>query len=138
MKKKTSRVSKTKIKGVLSAESLEVLALPKDTLAAPSSKSEMSERSWTSQDIRERVLESLVTETLGDMLQQARQARKFTGENLGKRMGVSKARVAQLEGLENDKVELQTLTHYARALGYQINISFIPEEKGGKVFSTVL
>jgi DNA-binding XRE family transcriptional regulator len=134
--KKTSRISK-KIKGTLSAEALEVLALPKDTLAASTAK-DMRERAWTSQDIREVLLESLVSETLGDMLQHARQTRKVTGEHLGSRLGVSKARVAQLEGLESDKVELQTLTQYARALGYQINISFIPEEKGGKVLSTML
>jgi transcriptional regulator with XRE-family HTH domain len=84
------------------------------------------------------LLESLVTETLGDMLQHARQTRKVTGEHLGKRIGVSKARIAQLEGLESDKVELQTLTQYARALGYHINISFVPEEKEGKVFSALL
>ncbi len=138
MKKKTNRTSKTKIKGTLSAEALEVLALPKGILAASAHESDISERAWTSQDIREVLLEALVSETLGDMLQQARQARKVTGEHLGKRMGVSKARVAQLEGLESDKVELQTLTQYAHALGYQINISFVPQEKDGKVFSALL
>jgi DNA-binding Xre family transcriptional regulator len=138
MKKKTNRTSKINIKGKLSAEALEVLALPKNTLAAPAHTSDMPERAWTSQDIREVLLESLVTETLGDMLQQARHARKVTGEHLGKRMGVSKARIAQLEGLDGVRVELQTLTQYARALGYQVNISFVPEEKEGKVFSALL
>jgi DNA-binding XRE family transcriptional regulator len=137
-KKKMARKRKPKIKGTLSAEALEVLALPKGVLAAPSKVSEMQERIWTSQDIREVLLESLVTETLGDMLQQARQSRKVTGEALGKRIGVSKARIAQLEGLDSDKVELQTLTQYARALGYQVNIRFIPEESKGKVLSASL
>jgi DNA-binding XRE family transcriptional regulator len=137
-KKKTLRKRKPKIKGTLSAEALEVLALPSNTLAAPSKTSEMLERTWSGQDIREVLLESLVTETLGDMLQQARQERNITGETLGKRMGVSKSRIAQLEALKSDKVELQTLTQYARALGYQVNISFIPEESKGKVLSASL
>jgi DNA-binding XRE family transcriptional regulator len=136
MKKK--KVIKTKIKGTLSADALEILALPRDTLAAPSSDANISERGWTSQNIREVLLEVLVNDTLGDMLQKARQTRKVTGENLGKRIGVSKARIAQLEGLQGGQVELQTLAHYAHALGYQININFIPEDKDGKVFSAVL
>jgi DNA-binding XRE family transcriptional regulator len=137
-KKKTVIKRKPKIKGTLSAEALEVLALPKNTFAAPSKASELEQHLWTGQDIREVLLESLVTETLGDMLQQARQTRKITGEKLGKRIGVSKARIAQLEALESGKVELQTLTQYARALGYQVNISFIPEESEGKVLSASL
>jgi DNA-binding XRE family transcriptional regulator len=124
-----------KIKGALSAEALEVLSLPRDTLAATR---DLPERAWTSQDIREVLLQSLVSETLGDLLQQARQARKITGEKLGKRIGVSKARIAQLEGLEGGQVELQTLAQYAHALGYRININFVPQEEDGKVFSAVL
>jgi DNA-binding XRE family transcriptional regulator len=129
------KVKKTKIKGNLSTEALEVLALPKNTLAATT---DLPERAWTGQNIRETLLQALVADTLGDMLQQARQARKVTGENLGKRIGVSKARIAQLEGLEGGRVELQTLAHYAHALGYQVNINFVPEDKDGKTFSAVL
>jgi DNA-binding Xre family transcriptional regulator len=131
MKKKVGE----KIKGRLDKDTLEVLALPKDTLAAPNAK---AEQGWTAQDIREALLENLLSDSLGDMLQNARKTRKVTGEHLGKRMGVSKARVAQLEALKSGQVELQTLTHFAHALGYQVNINFIPQDKKAKVLSTVL
>ena len=129
---KTKKVRK--IKGTLSAEALEVLSLPKDILAA---SKDFPDKHWSGQDIRKVLLQALVTETLGDMMQQARQARKVTGETLGKRIGVSKARIAQLEGLEGGQVELQTLAQYAHALGYKVNINFVPENEG-QVFSAVL
>jgi transcriptional regulator with XRE-family HTH domain len=72
------------------------------------------------------------------MLQKARQAQRVTGEHLGKQLGVSKARVAQLESLQGGQVELQTLAHYAHALGYKVNIHFVPEDKDGQIFSAVL
>lgn len=135
MKAKAKAKPRLKVQGTLSQEASEMLAMPKDTLVG---KADMPERAWSGQDTREALLESLVSDTLGNMLQQARQGRKVTGETLGKRMGVSKARIAQLEGLEGGQVELQTLAQYAHALGYQINISFVSEDSDRKVFSTVL
>jgi ribosome-binding protein aMBF1 (putative translation factor) len=52
---------------------------------------------WTGKDIQEAVEDMLFTESVREALQAARQTRQLTGSSLGKRMGVGRSRISQLE-----------------------------------------
>jgi ribosome-binding protein aMBF1 (putative translation factor) len=86
---------------------------------------------WTAQDIRDAVEEMLFTESVGEALQTARKTRKLTGESLGKRVGVGRSRISQLEHKTHD-YDLSTLYRVLDALDYDLKLSLIPRE-GGKV-----
>jgi transcriptional regulator with XRE-family HTH domain len=67
---------------------------------------------------------------LSDVLEQARKEKNLTLEEVGQRVGVSRARIKQLETSEN--IEISTLVRVASALGYKVQIALTSED--GKVF----
>lgn len=85
---------------------------------------------YTPEEIEEELREALIASSVGDLLKKARAKRKRSLRDVGKSLGVSHARVQQLEASEN--VELSTLVRAAGALGYGVKIvleSEEPEEK---------
>ena len=84
---------------------------------------------WTGQDISEAVEEMLITEAVGEALQTARKTRKLTGTELGKRLGVGRSRISQLEHKESE-YDLSTLYRVFDALGYDLELRIVPRGKG--------
>jgi DNA-binding XRE family transcriptional regulator len=74
--------------------------------------------------------EAIVVKHVTEALEQARKEKKLTLEEVGQRVGVSRARIKQLETSEN--IEVSTLVRVASAMGYKVRITLISEE--GKVF----
>ncbi len=90
---------------------------------------------WTGQDISEAVKEMLVADAVGEALQTARKTRKLTGEELGKRLGVGRSRISQLESKKSE-YDLSTLYRVVDALGYDLELNLVPRGKG-KVIKVV-
>jgi DNA-binding XRE family transcriptional regulator len=94
-----------------------------------SSKKPPKGAGWTGQDIAEAVEEILFTESVGKALQVARATRKLTGSSLGKRVGVGRSRISQLEHKTHD-YDLSTLYRVLDALDYDLELKFVPRGKG--------
>jgi predicted XRE-type DNA-binding protein len=84
---------------------------------------------WTGQDIHEAVEDLLVTEAIGEALQTARKTRQLTGAELGKRLGVGRSRISQLEH-KTSEYDLTTLYRVVDALGYDLELTLVPRGKG--------
>jgi ribosome-binding protein aMBF1 (putative translation factor) len=95
-----------------------------------SSRKPPKEDGWTAQDIREAVEEMHFAESVGEALQTARQTRQLTGASLGKRLGIGRSRVSQLEH-KSYNYDLATLYRVLDALDYDLELALIPR-KGGK------
>ncbi len=85
---------------------------------------------WTAQDIKESIDEMLFAESVGDALQKARKTRNLTGQTLGKRVGVGRSRISQLEH-KTHEYDLGTLYRVLDALDYDLTLTLVPR-KGGK------
>jgi HTH-type transcriptional regulator / antitoxin HipB len=74
--------------------------------------------------------EAIVVKHVTEALEQARKEKNLTLEEVGRRVGVSRARIKQLETSEN--IEISTLVRVASAMGYKVQIALTSED--GKVF----
>jgi DNA-directed RNA polymerase specialized sigma subunit len=74
--------------------------------------------------------EAIVVKNVTKALEQARKEKNLTLEEVGRRVGVSRARIKQLETSEN--IEISTLVRVASAMGYKVQIVLTSED--GKVF----
>lgn len=66
---------------------------------------------------------------LASRLKKARKKAKLTQEEVAKQMLTSKSAIARLEaagGKSKHSPSLNTLSHYAYALGYQLKVSLVP------------
>lgn len=85
----------------------------------------------------EQHIEELHTaETVGAALSAARGARHLAAREVGRRLGVSGARIVKLERGIN--AELFTVGRYAEAVGYRACLTLKPQEGGGPVISVPL
>ncbi len=73
--------------------------------------------------------EAIVVKHVTEALEQARKEKNLTLEEVGQRVGVSRARIKQLETSEN--IEVSTLVRVASAMGYKVQIALTSED--GKV-----
>jgi predicted XRE-type DNA-binding protein len=85
---------------------------------------------WIAQDIKEAVEEMLFADSVGEALQKARKTRNLTGESLGKRVGVGRSRISQLEH-KTHEYDLGTIYRVLDALDYDLTLTLIPR-RGGK------
>jgi DNA-binding XRE family transcriptional regulator len=74
--------------------------------------------------------EAIVVKNVTEALEQARKEKNLTLEEVGQRVGVSRARIKQLE--TSDNIEISTLVRVASAMGYKVQIVLMSED--GKVF----
>lgn len=74
------------------------------------------------------VEEALVAASAGDLIGRARAARGLSMRELAAQLGVSSARVSQVQ--HGSGVEVQTLVRYAHALGYELTLTLTPLEGG--------
>lgn len=79
----------------------------------------------------------IVAETVGEMLAKARHESRLSARQAGQLVGASHPRVLAVER-SNSRIEVQTLVRYAEALGYDVQLKFIPKEKKGKNIQAVL
>jgi DNA-binding XRE family transcriptional regulator len=70
--------------------------------------------------------EAIVVKNVTEALEQARKEKNLTLEEVGQRVGVSRARIKQLETSEN--IEVSTLVRVASALGYKVQIALTSED----------
>lgn len=76
-----------------------------------------------------------LAQTVGELLEKARQTRGLGKRELARRIGTSHGRVSKIEQSEN--IELKSLLEVASSLGYDLSISLLPQE-GGAVLGTVV
>lgn len=89
-------------------------------------------RAYTPEEIGEAVIEG----TVGKLLAQARSESGHSLSDIGAEVGVSRARVQQIEHSEN--IEVATLVRIAAACGYQVSISLRPLSPKKRALSAVL
>lgn len=62
-----------------------------------------------------------------------RQQAGFTQEQVAKKLNTNKSNISRLESVESKiSPKLSTLTDYAEAIGYQLQIDFVPKQRAGK------
>jgi DNA-binding XRE family transcriptional regulator len=71
--------------------------------------------------------EAIVVKHVTEALEQARKEKNLTLEEVGQRIGVSRARIKQLETSEN--IEVSTLVRVASAMGYKVQIALTSEDE---------
>lgn len=87
------------------------------------------------EDLEAIVEEGYLAQTVGELLEKARQTRGLGKRELARRLETSHGRVSKLEGSEN--VELKSLLAVAGKLGYDVSISLIPKEGGAALGAVV-
>lgn len=83
----------------------------------------------TFEEFKAMLEDALLTKSVGEAIEKARKDKNLTLEEVGQRVGVSRARISQLEKAEN--IELSTLVRVASAMGYKVQIALQAED--GKV-----
>lgn len=73
---------------------------------------------------------------LGELLSEARRERGLTMQAVSEKSGVSRGRIAQIEGKAN--LELQTFVRQAGVLGYDVVVTLQPRDKGKEALSALL
>ncbi len=96
------------------------VTLPPAKLSLPTSPDELAVQ----------VEEALVAASAGDLIGRARAARGLSMRELALQLGVSSARVSQVQHGGGGGVEVQTLVRYAHALGYELTLTLTPLEGG--------
>jgi hypothetical protein len=130
--------SKKEIKAALGLDSLPddafmaLLVKVGDADVVTGPKRHHAARAYQPDEIEKIVLEGAV----GSLLARARDESKRSLSTVGAEVGVSRARVQQIE--QSDNIEIATLVRVAAACGYQVGISLEPLSPGMRAFSTVL
>lgn len=91
-----------------------------------------SMRAYTPEEFEEIIING----TVGDLISRAREESRRTLEEVGRRAGVSRARVQQIERSSN--IEVATLVRLAAAMGYRVDISLRPINNGLRLLSAEL
>lgn len=79
-----------------------------------------------------------VTESIGSSLRDARTHAGMTQEQVARAMGVTRSRVAQIEGSEGSALSLRSLLKYTLAVGYRLDIDLVDPETDEAVTSILL
>jgi transcriptional regulator with XRE-family HTH domain len=75
-------------------------------------------------ELQNALSDAVLAENIGEMLRQARVKSGLTGTELAARLGLSKARVSQLERVGLD-IEVSTLVRVADALGCELHLELV-------------
>lgn len=87
------------------------------------------------EDLEATVEQGYLAQTVGELLEKARQSRGLGKRELARRLESTHSRVSKMEGSEN--VELKSLLKVAGTLGYDVSISLIPREGGAALGAVV-
>lgn len=89
-----------------------------------------------SEDLEDRTFQELYRESLEEelrhLLKELRRKRGLKQEEVARRMGVHRSRVAQMEAYGGLAMSLESLARYADALGYRLLLLF-QDREGGEV-----
>lgn len=91
---------------------------------------------YTPETIREELRDALVARSLGEMIAAARSQAGASLRQTGAAVGVSHARIQQLEASEN--LEVSTLVRVASGLGYRVKISLEPDREHASEYQAVV
>jgi ribosome-binding protein aMBF1 (putative translation factor) len=105
----------------------------KETIPILRAAKPLPKEGWSGAEIEQAVEELYLTESIGEALRAAREAQKLSGTKLAQRLGIGRSRISQLERKDHD-LALHTLYRVLDALGYDLELTFIPRE-GGKVIT---
>ncbi len=67
-----------------------------------------------------------------ELIRKAKEKRRVSQRDLASRLGVANPRVAQIQKAGN-AIEIPTLAKYAEALGYDLEIAFVPRQGGERL-----
>jgi ribosome-binding protein aMBF1 (putative translation factor) len=67
-----------------------------------------------------------------ELIRKAKEKRRISQRDLASRVGVANPRVAQIQKAGN-AIEIPTLAKYAEALGYDLEIVFVPRQGGERL-----
>ncbi len=67
-----------------------------------------------------------------ELIRKAKEKRRVSQRDLASRVGVANPRVAQIQKAGN-AIEIPTLAKYAEALGYDLEIAFVPRQGGERL-----
>ena len=131
--------------GELSAEALAILAELSDNEIAtgmveavdPAQLPEGLVEKWTVLQVKEVLADAALERSVSDLLSRARLESSLTLAEVGKRLGVSRARVSQLEHPDAN-LELKTLIRLADALDYDIVLALKPRTGTGEPLAAEL
>ena len=90
---------------------------------------------WTPARIREAVYGEFTLEQAGKLIEQAREKRGLSTQELAQKVGLSQPRVIQVQNA-GETLNLTTLVKFAGALGYRLRLEFVPQE-GGESLKTL-
>lgn len=76
-----------------------------------------------------------LAQTVGELLEKARQTRGLGKRELARRLETTHGRISKLE--QSDNIELKSLFAVAQSLGYDLSIGLLPQE-GGAMLGTVI
>lgn len=136
-KTKTQTVCKVKLdtsQGTPGKALLDFLGTPEEELAKRTVNAQAVERlsaEMEPEEIEAQVEGELRLRAVGELIAQARKLQGVSHRDLAQRVGVRHPRVVQVEQGEN--LEVATLYSYAEALGYTLEIAFVPKTKGPKL-----
>jgi len=91
---------------------------------------------YTPKQIADELSDAIVASTIGTLLARARAQAGLSLREAGTQAGVTRGRIQQLESSEN--IELATLVRVADALGYDVQITLVPERSGQPLLSADL
>ena len=80
--------------------------------------------------------EALAVKTVGEMIATARAQRQMSARQVAERVNVSHPRVLAVEKSGVD-IEIKTLVNYAKALGYDVQLSLKPREGGQEITASL-
>jgi transcriptional regulator with XRE-family HTH domain len=72
----------------------------------------------------------VANEEIGAALRAVRENRGLSQREVAERMGVTRARVSQIESVEGTNLALEVLSRYAQAVGCQLDIALRDAEQG--------
>lgn len=87
------------------------------------------------EQLEQTIAQGYLAQTIGELLEKARQTRGLGKRELARKLETSHGRVSKLEQSEN--IELKSLFEVAQTLGYDLSISLIPKEGGASLGAVV-
>lgn len=94
----------------------------------------LGERAWTYTP--DEIEETVINGTVGALLAEARSESDRSLAEVGAKVGVTRARIQQIE--RSDNIEIATLVRFAAACGYVVGISLRPVGEGRRSLTALL